>query len=189
MQQWSAYLRSAELARATNEHGATIGFLPHPNLQPLLPYLDLPSHVEPLTYAGDVQALFARARVLATDFSSVAFNAAYLDRPVVYFQFDEEVVLAGGHVGRAGYFDYRRDGFGPVTTTADEAVEATIAALRHGSGPAEPFAERVARTFPLRDGRCCERVFAAIRATTRSQADAAPEPTPVPVDGHATEVR
>jgi hypothetical protein len=190
MEQWLAYLHSAEVSGAARDHGARIGFLPHPNLQPLLPYLDLPAHVEALTYDGDVQELFARARVLVTDFSSVAFNAAYLDRPVVYFQFDEEVVLGGGHVGRAGYFDYRRDGFGPVATTCADAVRGTIDALEHGPDPAQPYRERITGTFPARDGRCCERVFAAVRATTRSQADAAPEPTPVLArDDGAQEVR
>jgi glycosyltransferase involved in cell wall biosynthesis len=162
---WQAFLADPRLAPAAAAHGARIGFLPHPNLQPLLPHLDLPDHVEKVTYEGDVQDLFARTRLLVTDFSSVAFNAAYLDRPVVYFQFDEDVVLGGGHVGRGGYFDYRRDGFGPVTLTPEDAVQATIDALEHGRTPPAPYAERIAATFPERDGRCCARVVAAIRAT------------------------
>ncbi|MGN6251186.1 MAG: bifunctional glycosyltransferase/CDP-glycerol:glycerophosphate glycerophosphotransferase [Marmoricola sp.] len=178
LRSWTAFLRSPELAAAATRHGARVGFLPHPNLQPLLPRLDLPDHVEPLAYDGDVQALFARTRVLVTDFSSVAFNAAYLDRPVVYFQFDRDEVLGGGHVGRAGYFRYERDGFGPVTTTAEEAVAATVGALDHGGTPAPPYAHRIAATFPDRDGRCCERVVEALRAINRSQADRPPVPTP-----------
>jgi CDP-glycerol glycerophosphotransferase (TagB/SpsB family) len=166
-----------------------VGFLPHPNLQPLLPHLDLPAHVEKVTYEGDVQDLFARTRVLITDFSSVAFNAAYLDRPVVYFQFDEDVVLGGGHVGRGGYFEYRRDGFGPVTSTPAEAVQATIDALGHGRTPASPYAERIAATFPERDGRCCERVVAAIRASARDLRAAGPVPTPQPVSAPAESSR
>ena len=65
-----------------------------------------------------------------TDYSSIAFNAAYIDRPTVYFQFDGELVLNGGHVGRRGYFDYVRDGFGPVTTELDDAVQASSRASR-----------------------------------------------------------
>jgi glycosyltransferase involved in cell wall biosynthesis len=178
MRSWTAYLGDERLVRAAREHGVRVGFLPHPNLQPLLPHLDLPAHVEPLSYDGDVQQLFARARTLVTDFSSIAFNAAYLDRPVVYFQFDEDVVLGGGHVGRAGYFDYRRDGFGPVTVDAAEAVRATVEALAHGPSPAPPYRARIDQTFPARDGGCCARVFAAITATTRDQSGAAPVPTP-----------
>ena len=40
--------------------------------------------------------------VLVTDYSSIAFNAAYIERPVVYFQFDADRVLGGAHVGQPG---------------------------------------------------------------------------------------
>ncbi|RLV50458.1 glycosyltransferase [Nocardioides mangrovicus] len=175
-QQWRSFLCDDALAEACVSAGVRVGFLPHPNLQSLLPHLDLPGHVEPLTYEGhDVQEYFARSRAIVTDFSSIAFNAAYLERPVVYFQFDEDVVLEGGHVGRRGYFDYRRDGFGPVETSAAAAVKATGEALRHGLTP--EYRARVATTFPVRDGGCSERVVQHIRSTTRHYG--APVPTPV----------
>jgi CDP-glycerol glycerophosphotransferase (TagB/SpsB family) len=142
--------------------------------------MDLPDHVESLSYEGnDVQDLFGRARVFVTDFSSVAFNAAYLERPVVYYQFDADTVLGGGHVGRAGYFDYRRDGFGPVTETSGEAVAATVSALDHGPAPEAPYGERIDLTFPQRDGQCCERVIARVLASDRVRSGDAPTPTPV----------
>jgi len=183
MTSWRAVLESEELAQACAEQGLKIGFLPHPNLQPALDAMQLPSHVVPLSYHGhDVQELFARAAVLLTDYSSIAFNAAYIDRPVVYFQFDQERVLNGGHVGRKGYFTYERDGFGPVTYDAETAVAETIASLEHGRDPRPEYAARNAATFPERDGRCCERVTAAIEASTkRLTVDQAAEPVPTPV--------
>lgn len=176
---WLAVLGSDRIRAACAEHGVRLGFLPHPNLAPVLPRVDLPDGVEVLDYDHDPQEHFARARMLLTDFSSVAFNAAYLERPVVYYQFDEDVVLGGGHTGRQGYFDYRRDGFGPVTTEHAETEEAVLAALAHGPGPAAPYAERVAATFPERDGGCCERVVSAVRASTRRHGGTAPVPTPL----------
>jgi hypothetical protein len=180
MRYWRAFVGDDRLRATADQHGVRIAFLPHPNLQPVLTKLGLPPHVELLSYDGvDVQEYFARARVFVTDFSSVAFNEAYLERPVVYYQFDEERVLGGAHVGRAGYFDYRRDGFGPVTTTAPEAVSAAIAALDHGPAPMEPYLSRMTAAFPERDGQCSERVFRAIRGTMRNRTGDAPQPTPV----------
>jgi glycosyltransferase involved in cell wall biosynthesis len=180
MRSWKAFLGDERLCEAAERHGARVAFLPHPNLQPVLTQLGLPDHVDLLSYDGaDVQEFFARARVFTTDFSSVAFNEAYLERPVVYYQFDEASVLGGGHVGRAGYFDYRRDGFGPVTTTAPDAVAAVVAALEHGPSPMEPYQSRIDDTFPERDGRSCERVVTAIRRTMRNRSQDEPEPTPV----------
>ena len=165
---WLGLLKSPELREAAERHNLTIGFLPHPNVQSVLAGLDLPSYVQPLTFHGnDVQELFARAALLVTDYSSIAFNAAYIDRPTVYFQFDGELVLNGGHVGRRGYFDYVRDGFGPVTTELDDAVRTIVDSLKNGPRPTKEYQERIEATFPLRDGRCCERVIQEIEASTR----------------------
>ncbi len=168
VREWLEVLRSKELADAAARHGLKVAFLPHPNMDVLAGRLDLPPHVEVMSFEGrDVRELFARSAVLLTDYSSVAFNAAYLDRPVVYFQFDRERMLQGGHVGRAGYFDYGRDGFGPVTETADAAVAAAVDIVDRGRTPDQVYLDRTAATFPLRDGRCRERVVAAIEESGR----------------------
>lgn len=182
VQNWMSVLKSPVLAAVCAQERLTIGFLPHPNLQPALPGMDLPPHVQSLTFAdSDVQELFARSAVLVTDYSSMAFNAAYIDRPVVYFQFDRERVLAGEHLGRRGYFEYERDGFGPVAHTVDEAVRAIIETIRAGRSPTPMYQARIDSTFPLRDGHCCERVVDEIMRSTRalsSTAAAVSVPTP-----------
>jgi CDP-glycerol glycerophosphotransferase (TagB/SpsB family) len=116
--------------------------------------------------------------VLVTDFSSVAFNAAYLERPVVYYQFDAESVLGGGHTGRQNYFEYTRDGFGPVADTRDGAVDAVIEALTHGPSPLPEYQARIDATFTQRDGRCCERVVAHVLSTERRRSNLPAVPTP-----------
>ncbi len=167
VRQWLALLSDQRLRDAVAARGLRLAFLPHPNIQPALPLLKLPDHVQALTFAGqDVQAMMARAAVMVTDYSSMAFNAAYLDRPVVYFQFDAALVNDGAHVGRAGYFQYERDGFGPVTDTVARAVDEVcrIVTEQHCQ-PAPDYQVRIADTFPQRDGRCCERTTRAIEAT------------------------
>jgi hypothetical protein len=179
---WLGFLHDERLAAACAEHGVKLGYLPHPNLQPLLPLMDLPAHVHTLSYAGqDPQDLFGRARVLVTDFSSVAFNAAYLERPVVYYQFDAESVLGGGHTGRQDYFEYPRDGFGPVAETRGAAVDAAIQALEHGPRPLPEYQARIDATFTERDGRNCERLVAHIQQTEQNRSQLSPTPTPRPV--------
>jgi glycosyltransferase involved in cell wall biosynthesis len=165
---WLSLLESPELADAAARHGLTIGFLPHPNLQSVLAELTLPAHVKALSYDdNDVQELFARSALLVTDYSSIAFNAAYINRPTVYFQFDSDLVLNGGHVGRRGYFDYVRDGFGPVSYDVGSAVESIVQSLKDGPAPSPEYQRRIDDTFPLRDGRCSERVVKEIQRLTR----------------------
>ena len=165
---WIGLLRSDAVAAAVERRGWRLGFMPHPNMQPILPQLDLPSYVEPLSFEGtDVQGLYARCALLVTDYSSVAFNLAYLDRPVVYFQFDRDEMMRGGHMGRQGYFDYQRDGFGPVVDDLAGAERAVVAAIAGGPQPAPPYRARIEATFPVRDGRCCERIVAAVEELSR----------------------
>ena len=113
-----------------------------------------------------MQRLFARSRVLVTDYSSMFFNAAYIERPIVYFQFDRDRMLSGAHVGRRGYFDYEQHGFGPVTLTVDDAVAATVKSVENGPEPDPVYLARINESFPNRDGRCCERAADAIAEST-----------------------
>ena len=165
---WTALLQSPAIAGAVARRGWRMGFMPHPNLQSLLGRMELPAHVEPLAFAGvDVQELYARCALLVTDYSSVAFNTAYIDRPVVYYQFDRDAMLGGLHVGRKGYFDYVRDGFGPVVEDLQAAEAAIVAAIEHGPRPTPAYQQRIDATFPVRDGQACARVVAAVEELSR----------------------
>lgn len=168
MKAWLGFITSPEVAEAAERHGVQVAVLPHPNMQSALDLVELPAHVRRLSFDSelDVREVFARAAVLVTDYSSTAFNAAYIRRPVVYYQFDADAEGAR-HVGRAGYFDYERDGFGPVTHHLEAAVAEVVATLDHGREPRSPWAERAEQTFPFHDDRNCARVVAALRETTR----------------------
>jgi GT2 family glycosyltransferase len=172
VQAWLRLLADPALAQACREQGLRLGFLPHPNMQPLLDRIELPGHVEPIRYAGtDVRDLVARCRLMITDYSSMAFNAGYVERPVLYYQFDADRVRdLGGHVGTPDYFDYDRDGFGPVTRDHAAAVHAAMRILASGPLPAEEYRARGAATFTLRDGRAAERVTDFILASTHRAA-------------------
>lgn len=161
----TALLHSRALQASAERHGCTVIFMPHPNMRGHLDAFDVPSGVRVLSYSdANVRDLIARARVMVTDYSSIAFNMGYLQRPVVYYQFDAEEYYRH-HTERPGYFDYSTHGFGPVTTTAEETAEAVHAAL---SDTLEPkYAARAAATFPVRDGRNSQRVYEAMLASRR----------------------
>lgn len=162
---WLGLLADAEL-KSLAADGFRIGFLPHPNIQQILPSLSLPDWVEPLTFNDDVQRLFATCIALVTDYSSMAFNAAYANRAVIYFQFDADQVEKGGHIGRKGYFDYHTDGFGPVVSTVEEAAAQVTKIARAGGHTDQEYPQRIAATFDMRDGRSCARTVEAIEALT-----------------------
>lgn len=159
--QWQQLLHSDGLRGFAQEHGLEIVFLPHPNIQPYLGVLEVPEYVRVARYADtDVQQIVCRASVMVTDYSSMAFNLAYLYRPVCYFQFDRAQYEAG-HTEGKGYFAYERDGFGPVSEQPAGIVEA-LQRLWNEPAYRERYVSRARETFPVRDGRNSERVFRAI---------------------------
>lgn len=86
---------------------------------------------------------------------------AYLNRPVVYYHFDfESALIEGNHVYRPGYFEYPKDGFGPVCNSNDSILEYLEDVF---SGDEHPmFSQRRLSAFPFRDGKCCERIYSTL---------------------------
>ena len=163
---WMGLLGSDAVRQAAERAGLELVLMPHPNLARHLDRLDVPEHVRIATYADvDVQQVLAHASHVVTDYSSNAFEAAILDRPVLYFQFDDDEVHSGSyHIGRRGYFNYERDGFGPVTKTLPDAERTLVDLIDYGMSATEPYVTRIRETFTLRDGKACERVTAEITA-------------------------
>lgn len=160
---WFGLLRSPELAEAAAVRGVDIVFAAHPNLQDHIDESHLPAHVRLMRYRdSDVQEVIARAQLMVTDYSSLAFEAAYLRTPVVYFQFDAEEFFSGAHAYRRGYYSYADDGFGPVVGTVDEAVETLVSLLADPASLAPEYVDRIEQVFPFRDGQNSRRVFEAI---------------------------
>ncbi|WP_308013619.1 bifunctional glycosyltransferase/CDP-glycerol:glycerophosphate glycerophosphotransferase [Streptomyces beigongshangae] len=73
----------------------------------------------------DVTPLLALADGLITDYSSVMFDYALLDRPMFFFAYDYEEYV---HEGRGTYFDLLERAPGPVARTEEE-LYAALASL------------------------------------------------------------
>ncbi|WP_449482072.1 bifunctional glycosyltransferase/CDP-glycerol:glycerophosphate glycerophosphotransferase [Streptomyces avidinii] len=72
----------------------------------------------------DITPLLALADGLITDYSSVMFDYAVLDRPMLFFAYDYEKYATDI---RGTYFDLKEKAPGPVVATADELLQAVAA--------------------------------------------------------------
>lgn len=72
----------------------------------------------------DITPLLALADGLITDYSSVMFDYAVLDRPMLFFAYDYEKYA---NDIRGTYFDLKEKAPGPVVATADELLQALAA--------------------------------------------------------------
>lgn len=166
---WESVL-SCDALKALADDGCKLAFFPHANM---LPYIEaglfcVPDYVEIGTCAlSSIQDYFVQSDLCITDYSSTAYEFAYLGKPVVYYQFDREEFFGGSQVFAKGYFDYERDGFGPVVTTQGELERAIVAIARNSFAPDGEYRTRMRAAFPFRDGKCCERVYQAIMEIDR----------------------
>ena len=108
----------------------------------------------------DVQDLLIKSAILVTDYSSVFFDFAYMGKPEVFFQFDENEYRAGHY--KKGYFDYRIDGFGPVYKNVEDVVDYLIKILEENCTTDPIYLDRINQFFSIRDNHNCERTYNAI---------------------------
>ncbi|MFI8414856.1 CDP-glycerol glycerophosphotransferase family protein [Paeniglutamicibacter gangotriensis] len=160
-ERWMSFLGSQELHATAERHGLQIVFVAHPSLSPFIDSLEMPRHVMLSTdMSVGFQDILARSEMFVTDYSSVAFDAAYLDIPVLYYQFDYEEFFAS-HSYREGYFDYAVDGFGPVCEEPSMVYDSIDELLldENESESLLRYRERAFAAFAFRDGQNCRRIF------------------------------
>ena len=178
-QHWYDVLHSNRLEQLAKEYNYKIIFAPHANIEPYISMFDTPNHIEiwqATTATTSMQQLFQQSKLMITDYSSVAFEMGVLNKPVLYYQFDQKEVFSGGHITQRGYFSYENDGFGPVVTEKDELLLELGKVLRNNGEPLEPYATRIQNTFAYRDTNNCKRVYEAILELDR------PDTTEISVD-------
>ena len=160
---WDAFLNDPALDALLKESGKRAVFCVHRNVSRYETCFQTRSERIAVKKWDEVSipALLKDAAALVTDFSSVYMDFAYMQKPVVYYQFDRETYREG-HLP-TGYFDYDRDGFGPIAKTARDAVLALGRVIGNGCRMDAEYRARAERFFTLRDTNHSERTTQAIK--------------------------
>lgn len=160
---WCGLLKSEKLAELAEAYGVQFIFYPHFEVQKYIHRFETASqNIILADFAHyDVQQLLKESMLLITDYSSVYFDFAYMQKPVLYYQFDESEYRS--HHYSQGYFDYRRDGFGEVVTEETELLVLIERYLMDGCRLKPEYQKRIEGFFPLHDEKNCERIYAEIQ--------------------------
>ncbi len=162
-QHWGALLRNQQLRAMASRNGQRLVFMPHPNAEPYIEAFDPPPDVQVVKMSsGVVQQQFASSAGFITDYTSVAFTMALLRRPVFYYQFDRDRFYSGDHNWRIGYFDYDRDGFGPVALTEVELLMNLGRYFANQAQPEPEYLQRMEHAMPEVDAQSCRKLFERI---------------------------
>ena len=156
---FQSMLENSRLLELLEKHDLKLVFYPHIELQKELDKFR--SSSERVILADwreyDVQTLLMRCSLLITDYSSVFFDAGYMEKPVIYYQFDQEEFRKYHY--QEGYFSYEKHGFGPVVQTEEELADAVEACVENGFRLQSEYRNRLEAFYPVRDEMNCERTY------------------------------
>ena len=159
---WMELCQHNKLIEKCKEKGITIKFYLHYLLQQYS-YLFKDNDVVKIILYGQetVQNLLKDSMLLITDFSSVFFDFAYMQKPVIYFQFDEDTFYDEHYT--KGYFDYRENGFGPVYLEVNDLIRHILTYFDNDFLIEDTYLNRMNSFFEYRDQHNCDRIFNLIK--------------------------
>ena len=158
---WNSLLQNSKLIEICKTKRIKIKFYLHYQFQKYSLLFEGNEVVQVVKYGEEtVQALLKETALLITDFSSVFFDYTYMNKAVVFYQFDEST-FSQAHYEK-GYFDYRRDGFGPVCLEEDEVVSNILDLIGKDFKNSEEYQKRSDIFFEFKDKNNCQRTFEAI---------------------------
>ncbi|MBB6447574.1 CDP-glycerol glycerophosphotransferase family protein [Bacillus benzoevorans] len=158
-------LANEELKRLLEKEDYNLVFYPHYEMQKYIDkFYSNNSRIGIASFNDyDVQELLNESAILITDYSSVFFDFAYMERPVVYYQFDSPKFIKNHYA--QSYFDYSTDGFGPVVDNEKLLIQELSRLIVTNEGKIEnKYLFRINKFFNLRDRGNCMRVFNAIKS-------------------------
>ncbi len=149
---WNSLLNNEKLINHAKDKGYDIVFKPHPKS---IEYLDLfDTHNVKLDNVKGYHQILCDSALMITDYSSVAFDFAYLEKPVVYYQygddyhFDPETAIATDEAD-----------FGEIIKDEDVLIDKIISYLDNDCEMEDEYAEKVKKFFKYTDKNNCKRVY------------------------------
>ena len=159
---WNEIMNSKELDELLKKYDKHILFYPHRNMQKFLSYFSTDS--ERIKIADwkeyDIQDVLKKAALMITDYSSVFFDFAYMLKPVIFYQFDEDEFRAKQY--SEGYLDYHNTSLGKWTDSLDGVLKYLENSLKESIPRVKE--EDIKEDFPMRDNNNSKRIYDAIKS-------------------------
>ena len=159
---YSNLLVNKKLIATLKRYNYVLKFIPHELMRPY--FNNFKSESENVIIENNnisYSEIFKSGSLLITDYSSVAFDFAYLKKPIIYYQFDENEFFKN-HTYSKGYFSYSEDGFGEVIKNEKELVNLIESKLSNNCKMDLEYIKRVDNFFKYNDKNNSERILKAI---------------------------
>ena len=135
-------------------------FCLHPNFAKQWEYFD-ENTIFTVKEKCNQQEILAESSLLITDFSSIFFDFGYMLKPTIFVQFDHEEYRNNQYP--KGYFDYEKDGFGPICYGMQCTVKEIISYIENKCELKKIYFKRIKRFFKYFDESNCYRTYTGIK--------------------------
>lgn len=141
------------------KHGYKLIFKPHPNVYRFIELFETNDYVTIDSASNSYNDIFTHASLIITDYSSIAFDFAYLKKPVIYYHYAKDY-----HFDlEESYFDYKTMGFGEVVDNHEELIDLIMEYVENECEMKDQYIKRVDDFFEFNDKNNCKRVYDAIK--------------------------
>lgn len=159
---YNCLINNKNLEKILEKNNFDLLFYPHPEMQRFVSLFNCNSKNIRILKREDfnLQELLKESKLLITDYSSVAFDFAYMRKKLIYYQFDQEKYYKDHFI--KGYFDCEKNGFGPVIKRENELID-KIESFIVNSEFKDNYIEKSIEFFELYDRDNCKRHYETIK--------------------------
>ncbi len=154
-------LKNERLHNILKKYKIKLIFYPHYEMQKYIKYFNIENDniVVASKEENDVQTLLKESKILITDYSSVYFDFAYMEKPEIFYQFDK-TEFSNNQYKQTN--KYEEDAFGVVVAEEETLLDELENILKNNCKMEEKYIQRVKNTFIYKDDQNCKRIYEEI---------------------------
>lgn len=139
-------------------HIERIHFVLHINMKTYKSYFEKLGIKVSIADEVDVQKLLKSSKLMITDYSSVSFDFSFLDKPVLYYQFDQKLFF--GNLG--SHYDIAKELPGTIKTTEKEILMEVEKIQKNNYQIDKEVQMKINNLIKYKDEKASERIYNAI---------------------------
>lgn len=152
------FLSTFEIQKIAKQNNMKVKLCLHPKMQARFSkFFDTIPNIEVMDRVN-YKDVISNTDILITDVSSIAFDVAYLKKPILYYHFDIDDIYSYSAY-EPGYFNYLEDGFGPVVNDSQALASELIKIKKNNYKISKFYLRRVESFFEFDDEFNRERII------------------------------
>lgn len=160
-------IHDPKVNQALERRAMTGEFYVHPNFSQQIGDFSSSKNIKVVNFPYNYKKAVSEGNLLITDYSSLVYDFAYLGKPVIYAQFDKTKFYKSHSFSKGYFYDYKKDGFGPVADSYEATVSEATRYIKAGCKTEPNYKQRSDKFFKFRDNKNCQRIYTDIIVNNR----------------------